>query len=201
MQNFSYLLADPDAKACALVDPGWEGAVLVDHARTKGYTVQAVLLTHTHYDHITALPEVFSLVLAPVYVHAEEAEWLTLQLPQLAVPIHPTHDGDAIAIGHVSVRCLHTPGHSPGGQCFLLDHACITGDALFIDGCGRVDLPGSDPKAMYHSLQKLKVLPADTIVYPGHNYGPSPTSTIGAQCRTNPYLRAGTIEEFFGQRL
>ena len=95
------------------------------------------------------------------------------------------------------VTFLHTPGHTPGSQCFLVGDRLVAGDTLFVQGCGRVDLPGGDPEQMYYTLtQRLAKLPASTVLYPGHNYGPSETSTIGDELELNPYMRIRSIEDW-----
>jgi glyoxylase-like metal-dependent hydrolase (beta-lactamase superfamily II) len=112
------------------------------------------------------------------------------------------NDGDQLELGALHFNVLHTPGHSPGGQCFLCENHLIAGDTLFIDGCGRCDLTGSDVEAMYHSIHgKLMALPDDTIIYPGHNYGPTPTDTLGNQKRTNRFLRATGKDDFIRERM
>ncbi|MDX1385759.1 MAG: MBL fold metallo-hydrolase, partial [Thermoanaerobaculia bacterium] len=106
-------------------------------------------------------------------------------------------DGDRVALGDREVRFLHTPGHTPGSQCYLIDNRLVAGDTLFVQGCGRVDLPGGDPEQMYFTLtQKLAKLPSDTVLYPGHHYGPTERSTIGDELRQNPYLRIRSIEDW-----
>ncbi len=195
MQNFSYVIGDPATKQAAIIDPGWEAPRLLQECENNGLTATMVILTHTHFDHVTALKTLCSLAPLQIYVHAAEIS----QIPAVA-PIHTTQDGSVIQLGEVQVRCMHTPGHSPGGQCLLIDTACFTGDSLFVDGCGRVDLPGSDPAAMWQSLQRLAALPPDTVMYPGHDYGPTPTSTIGAQLISNPYLSQTTKTGFFHAR-
>ncbi len=197
MANFSYLLGDPVSKTAALIDPGWEGRALCDNATAAGFRITHILLTHTHFDHIGAIGEVHTLTGAPVYVHTAERDIIS----DITDQITTTSDGDTIMIGNVAVQCWHTPGHSPGGQCFLVDGGCFSGDTLFVQACGRVDLPTSDPRAMFHSLQRLATLPDITMIYPGHDYGPSPTSTITAERAQNPYLQAKTLDDFLGRRL
>lgn len=197
MANFAYLVGDPASGAGAIVDPGWEAARLLEGLQSKGLRLEAILLTHTHFDHIGALEELCqSGRPQAVYIHVDEA----LMLPELPVPVQRTVDGTEIMVGAVRIRCLHTPGHSPGGQCFLWDGVCLTGDTLFVDGCGRVDLPGSSPEQMFTSLRKLAALPPETTIYGGHDYGPTPASTMGEQLRTNSYLRASTQTAFYQQR-
>jgi len=105
--------------------------------------------------------------------------------------------GDVVTIGDVQITLIHTPGHTPGGQCFLVDGKLVAGDTLFVDACGRVDLPGADPAAMWDSLHnKLAKLPDDVVLFPGHDYGPTPTATMKAQKRSNPFLQVPTLDMF-----
>ena len=188
MQNFSYLLGDTETRKIAVIDPGWEANRIAEEARKADMTMTAILLTHTHFDHIKALGDLLQFIQVPVYVHRLEAGNLK------GIECIATDDGTVIPVGNVKVRCHHTPGHSPGGQCFEVgaEHAppvLITGDTLFVNACGRIDLPGSDPQAMTLSLRKLATFPPVTVIYPGHDYGPTPTSTIGEQLKTNPFLK------------
>lgn len=111
--------------------------------------------------------------------------------------IQPVSDGDILPLGALSVQCLHTPGHTPGSQCFLVEGCLFSGDTLFVDACGRVDIPGGNPKEMWRSLnQTLRAVPDATVLYPGHDYGGSPKSTMGEQKRRNPYMRYDSVEQF-----
>jgi glyoxylase-like metal-dependent hydrolase (beta-lactamase superfamily II) len=108
--------------------------------------------------------------------------------------------GDEIEVGDVKVKLLHTPGHTPGSQCFLCHGNLISGDTLFFRGCGRVDLPGGDPAQMWKSLNLvLKRLPPETVLHPGHQYGPVDRSTIGEEAEENPYLKVPTLDDWLGQ--
>lgn len=187
MMNFTYLIADDEAKVCAVVDPGWDAAAIVNETKKSGWKIEKILLTHSHFDHAGALAELVKLTDAHVFVHSAD-------LSDIKIPANPTEEGTKISIGNLNVDCIHTPGHTPGSQCFIVENAMFTGDTLFIDGCGRVDLPGSDPKKMISSLNRLAGLDSSIIIYPGHDYGHAPTATIGDQLKSNPYLRA-TEEE------
>lgn len=182
MLNFSYLIADEDASVCAIVDPGWDAKSILDAVSRRGWKVEKILLTHAHFDHANALLDLTQETPSTIYVHSDELEDLG---PGFSVTA--TEDGTVIPLGGLSVTCLHTPGHTPGSQCFLVDGNIFTGDTLFIDGCGRVDLPGSNPRSMVHSLRKLAKLPPETKVWPGHDYG-GPSATMGTLIQTNPYL-------------
>jgi glyoxylase-like metal-dependent hydrolase (beta-lactamase superfamily II) len=184
MLNLAYLLGDERAGVCAVIDPGWDSKAILDAAGSNGLRIEKVLLTHAHFDHVGALMEIASETKAPVYVHASEMAELSGDLDTMA-----TEDGTAIELGSLKVQCLHTPGHTPGSQCFLVHGNLFTGDTLFVDGCGRVDLPGSSPREMTKSLERLAKLDPATKVWPGHDYG-GLGSTIGELVSTNPYLCA-----------
>jgi glyoxylase-like metal-dependent hydrolase (beta-lactamase superfamily II) len=143
---------------------------------------------------IQGVTELLSKCHAKVVIHKAEAEFLkALSSSDMA----KTESGDKINVGGIEIQLLHTPGHTPGSQCFLVDNRIVSGDTLFIGACGRVDLPGSNPEQMYYSLtQKLMALPDDTILFPGHNYSDRPTSTISEEMKTNPYLRFSSLKQF-----
>jgi len=198
LNNFLYLLGDPETKEMAVVDPAWDAPFLCQEAKRLGYNITKVFLTHAHPDHVNGLNKLLETHDVPVYISKHEAAFLRKNLKNLV----DVSDKDSLQIGTISFDTLHTPGHTPGCQCFLSQGKMICGDLLFIDGCGRCDLPGGDASVMYNSLYNIiKKLPDDIIVYPGHNYGPTPTDTLGNQKRTNPYLQAGSLEEFLGDRM
>ena len=187
MMNYAYLIADKESGLCAIVDPSWDAEALFMEAEGLGLKIDKILLTHTHFDHANALEELFKKTGASVFVNKAES----MEIPRGIEKVE-TGDGDTIKLGNLKIKCLHTPGHTPGSQCYLVDDAIITGDTLFVDGCGRVDLPGSDPKEMLNSLKKLASLNEGITVYPGHNYGSSETTTIGDQKKRNPYMNANS---------
>jgi hydroxyacylglutathione hydrolase len=209
MVNFSYLIGDRQAGQALLVDPAYGVSDLLDRAAADGVTVVGVLATHHHPDHvggsmmgysIQGLAELLSHVSVPVHAHRQEAP-LIARVTGLDPRDVVSHDsGDRVEVGSVEVELLHTPGHTPGSQCFLVDGMLIAGDTLFLEGCGRTDLPGSDPDAMYDSLQKLASLPESTVVYPGHRYSVPSTATLGAVKEINivfkPPTKAAWLEAF-----
>jgi glyoxylase-like metal-dependent hydrolase (beta-lactamase superfamily II) len=168
-------------------------------------TLIGALVTHTHQDHvggslaswgmpgrIPGVEELLARVPARVYVHKAEREFL----PGLGSDLVKVDNHDTLDVGRLRLTFLHTPGHTPGSQCFLIDGRLISGDTLFIGSCGRTDLPGSDPREMYYSLtQRLGALPDDTTLFPGHNYG-GPRSTLGDEKRQNPFMRFASLGEF-----
>jgi glyoxylase-like metal-dependent hydrolase (beta-lactamase superfamily II) len=204
MQNYVYLLGDPATRQAAVVDPAWDVAGIVQAARQDDYTISKVLITHTHQDHtggelfghyIPGVVELLELVDVPVYVHRTETHILTKVPTSSKVP---TENNQVIDLGgNVQITLLHTPGHTPGSQCFLVQQRLISGDTLFIGACGRVDLPNSSPEEMYDSLtNKLMRLDDTTVLYPGHNYARKPTSTIGDERLQNPYVQFTSLHAF-----
>jgi hydroxyacylglutathione hydrolase len=201
MQNFVYLIGDPLTRQCVVVDPAWEIDAIVDEAAADDMEITGALVTHTHQDHvgghrfghdIPGVPELLGKVKAKVYVHKAEREFLR----GMSSDVTKVEGGDTIQVGRFPLTFIHTPGHTPGSQCFLVDGRLVSGDTLFIRSCGRTDLPGSDPKEMYTSLtQRLGALPDETVVLPGHNYGGSHT-TIGAEKRQNPMMRFASMTDF-----
>jgi hydroxyacylglutathione hydrolase len=203
MQNFVYLIGDPETRDCIVVDPAWEIDAIVEQAQADGMRLNGVLVTHTHQDHvgghlfghdIPGVEELLARTPAKVYVHAAEREFLR----GFGSDLVKVTGGDDLDVGRVKITFVHTPGHTPGSQCFLVDGRLISGDTLFIRSCGRTDLPGSDPQEMYTSLtRRLGALPDDTVVFPGHNYGGTAT-TIGEEKRQNPMMRFPSMTDFLG---
>ena len=205
MQNFVYLIGSTETRKVAVVDAAWEIDRILRLAAEDDMEITHAFVTHTHPDHvggkfanveIEGVTELLGKCKAKVVVHKAEAEFLkALSLSDMI----KAESGDKIDVGGVEVQLLHTPGHTPGSQCFLVDNRIVSGDTLFIGACGRVDLPGSNPEQMYYSLtQKLMALPDDMILFPGHNYSATPTSTMGEQKKTNPYLRFTSLKQFLG---
>jgi len=187
MMNYAYLVGDAKGENVVAIDTAWSADQIIDAAKKSGKKIEAILLTHTHFDHCNAVEELARKISVPVYVHEAEAG----DLPE-DLNVKPTKKDMIVEVAGMAVHCIHTPGHTPGSQSFLIGDSLFTGDTLFVDGCGRVDLPGSSPKQMVASLADLAKLPDHIIVYPGHDYGPTPTSTIGDQKKNNPYLSAPT---------
>ena len=192
LQNFCEILFCPDTRQAAIVDPAWEVDRLMKECDARGLRVTTVLVTHTHNDHIEGVGELVAKTGAVVVVSPREAKNVRRDARTLIDAV----DAVDVAIGQCGVRALDTPGHTVGGTCFLADGYIVTGDLLFIGGCGRTDFAGGDVSAMWRSLQRVADLPEETRVYPGHDYGATPTSTIGHERETNTYLRCRTFEEF-----
>ncbi len=205
MANFVYVLADSATRKAWVVDPAWEPLAVVRIAQEQGYEVVGVLATHFHQDHIGGdifgqhVPGVRELRAefdVPMLIHEAEAERGAEMAGCPPDRVEAFHDGDILELGDLRVEVLHTPGHSPGSCCFRTGSHVLTADTLFVQGIGRIDLPHSDVDAMYHSLQRLKALPPDLAIYPGHDYGPESSSTIGRELQWNAYLRPSSLEQW-----
>jgi hydroxyacylglutathione hydrolase len=203
MQNYVYLLGSLETRKAAVVDAAWEIDTILKLAAQDEMEITHAFVTHTHPDHvggrfagveIAGLAELLGKCKAKVVVHKAEANFLKGLSPS---DIIKSDSGDKIDIGGMEIQLLHTPGHTPGSQCFLMDNRIVSGDTLFIDGCGRVDFPGGNAEQMYESLtQKLMALPDETILFPGHNYAAVAQATLGEQKKTNPYLRFTSLKQF-----
>ncbi|HJQ26553.1 MAG TPA: MBL fold metallo-hydrolase [Blastocatellia bacterium] len=208
MANYVYLIGDDQTRECVVVDPAWDVAGILDEIDRQELRLVGALATHYHPDHvggslfgyrISGLAELQGLRPVKVYANEREAEGIKLVTGLSERDLVKVAGGDEIKIGDVALTFLHTPGHTPGSQCFLVGSALVSGDTLFIGGCGRVDLPGGDAEQMYVSLtQVLGKLPDDTVLYPGHNYAPVATSTIGRERATNPSMRRRRFAERSG---
>jgi hydroxyacylglutathione hydrolase len=198
LNNFLYFLGDKSTNEVALIDPAWDIPFLRKEAEKLGLKIVSIFLTHGHPDHVNGLPEILKTHDVPVYISRHEASFYKPKTKNLV----EIEDRSTLKVGSVEFETIVTPGHTPGCQLFLSGKHMITGDTLFIDGCGRCDLPGGDAKTMYRSLYDIILpMPDDIIIYPGHNYGPTPTDTLGHQKKTNPYLQSSSLEEFLGERM
>ncbi len=210
MQNFVYLVGSTETRKVAVVDPAWDIEEILRLAAADEMEITHALVTHTHPDHvgswlrgvhIEGVEELLARTKAKVVVHKAEAEFLKSLSPS---DIVKTESGDKISVGGIAIKLIHTPGHTPGSQCFLLEDLSsggasrlIAGDTLFVGSCGRVDFPGGNAEQMYESLtQKLMPLADDTILFPGHNYAVKKSSTIKEQKKTNPYLQFHSLSAF-----
>jgi len=194
MQNFVYFVGDSQTREVAVVDAAWNVPQILQAAAEEDLTITHAFVSHYHYDHTNGLPDLLNELDVPVYVNKEEAVWMK---DLAAENTKAVSSGDKVKIGSVEVEFIHTPGHTPGSHCFLVDNNLVAGDTLFIDACGRTDLPGGDPEQLFDSLtNKLMKLDDATILYPGHDYAAVTTATLGEQKQTNPFLRIGTLDEF-----
>jgi hydroxyacylglutathione hydrolase len=205
MQNFAYLIGDKATREVVVIDPAWDIEGLLNFVDERDYTLKGALVTHYHPDHcggsfghnvvegVAALLERHSL---PIYANEHEVAGVQKVTGVSKTDLKSVSSGDKLAVGDIEIEFLHTPGHTPGSQCFRVKQTLISGDTLFIDGCGRVDLPGSNSEDMFNSLRKLAELPDETILLPGHNYSAVAHATMGDTKRTNAYMRINNLESW-----
>jgi len=194
MVNFVYAIGDRRTGECVLVDPAYSVKELVDLVGSDGMTVTGALATHYHPDHvggsmmghtIEGIAELLDHVDVPIHVQHDEIEWVTKSTKVTADHLVGHDSGDVLSVGGIDISLVHTPGHTPGSQCFFVDDRLIAGDTLFLEGCGRTDLPGSDPAKMIESLRRLAEVPDSTILFPGHRYSIASSATMGVVKETN----------------
>jgi hydroxyacylglutathione hydrolase len=199
MDVFCYLVACPGTKEALFIDPGGDEEQLVERLSQKGFELKYIVNTHGHPDHICGNAKVKELTGAKIVMHEEDNALFTSPPEQARfrqmgfTPSPPAditvNDGDRIIVGEVSLEVIHTPGHSPGGICLLADGNLFTGDTLFVGAIGRTDFPSSSMEQFMKSIkERLLTLPGETVVWPGHDYGFKPSSTIDEEKQTNPWL-------------
>lgn len=199
MQNFLYMIADEKTKQALIVDPAWAPDTIVSLPEKAGYKLKGLLVTHAHYDHTNAIEEILSKLDIPVYANKNEVPYAqsgSQIVGKLGSTLKPTENEEVLKLGETEVKFLHTPGHTPGSQCIIVGNALITGDTLFIDGCGRSDLPGGDARTLFKSLRKIATLPADLQILPGHDYGPVPQRSLREEIAHNTYLKMINEDQF-----
>lgn len=198
MKNFVYVVGSRTTREVALVDPAWDVPGLLEHLAKQDLKLVAALVTHYHPDHvggsfgqhpIQGLAELMARNPVKIYANRHEADGVKKVTGVSDSDLVKVDSGEKLKLGEVEIEFLHTPGHTPGSQCFRVKEALVSGDTLFIEGCGRVDLPGSDPEQMYESLGKLRELPDETVLLPGHNYSSVPNARMGEVKARNGYLR------------
>jgi len=206
MVNFVYAIGDRQTGDAVLVDPAYDVNGLVDVLEADGMRCSGVLATHYHPDHVGGSMMGFELegvaallqrVDVPIHVQTDEAEYVRKVTGVADDSLVQHASGDVVRVGDVSIELIHTPGHTPGSQCFLVDGRLVAGDTLFLDGCGRTDLPGSDPEQMYESLTtRLGRVSDDTVLYPGHQYSVESSATMGITRERNIVYRASSKEQW-----
>jgi hydroxyacylglutathione hydrolase len=205
MVNFAYAVGDRTTGECLLIDPAYAVEDLLQSVTADGMRVTGVLASHYHADHVGGSMMGYSIegvaallehVDCPIHVQRDEVPWVqrTTGVGDDHLAIHDA--GDIVKVGSIEIALVHTPGHTPGSQCFHVDGRLISGDTLFLDGCGRTDLPGSNPEEMYHSLQRLAAMPTGTIVYPGHQYSPASHASLESIRENNYVFRPKSAEQW-----
>lgn len=203
MKNFVYVVGSRSSREVALIDPAWDVDALLEHVQAAGYEPVAALVTHYHPDHcggdmrgqhIPGVAQLLEKQGMKVHVNKHEVDGLKKVTGLDDTDLVKVDSGDKLKIGDVEIEFLHTPGHTPGSQCFRVKDTLVSGDTLFVEGCGRVDLPGSNIDDMHASLCRLAELPDQTVLYPGHNYGGAPTASMGDLKQSNFYLRVPDLD-------
>lgn len=187
MANFTYVIADEKSKIAAVIDPSWDLEKILDFLKKNDLKLQYIINTHTHFDHVLGNEQLATLTGAEIVMHKNS----TLEKNRTV------DDGDTIKVGNITLQVIYTPGHSKDSICLLTENKIFTGDTLFVGNCGRVDLPGGSASELYDSLfNKLAKLDDNIVMYPGHDYGNKPVSTIGDEKKVNFVLQPRTKEEF-----
>ena len=207
MVNFCYLIGDRETGDAAIIDPAYGVNDLLDVLLADGMRLTAILATHYHPDHVGGSMAGHSIegvstlleanVEAKVHCQAEEAFGIKRVSGISDADIVEHRSGDVVMVGSIPVRLLHTPGHTPGSQCFEVNGCLVSGDTLFLDGCGRTDLPGGDPEQLYDSVHgKLAQLPGETVLYPGHLYSPESSAKLSEVRDRNYVFRFTTKDQW-----
>jgi len=206
MVNFQYLIGDRETGEAVVVDPAYDVAGLVELAAADGMTLSGVLVTHYHPDHVggsffghtvAGVSDLLELVSVPVHVQDAEGDGVIKVTGVSESDLVRHRGGDVVMVGEIPITLLHTPGHTPGSQCFLCEGHLVAGDTLFLEGCGRVDLPGSDPEALYYSInQTLAQVPDEAVLYPGHLYAADPYAPMAEVRRSNFVYRLQSLEQW-----
>jgi glyoxylase-like metal-dependent hydrolase (beta-lactamase superfamily II) len=206
MVNFVYLLGDRETGEAVAIDPAYDIPGLLEVLDADGMRLTGALATHYHPDHVGGSMMGHSiagvadlLALSPVPIHVQEAEVpYVMKVTNCAESDLVAHtSGERVMVGQIPIELIHTPGHTPGSQCFLVNGCLVSGDTLFLEGCGRTDLPGGDPAALYDSLtHKLAKVPDDTVLFPGHLYSPEPSATMAETRRWNHVFTPTSEQEW-----
>jgi glyoxylase-like metal-dependent hydrolase (beta-lactamase superfamily II) len=206
MVNFIYLIGDRETGEAVVVDPAYDPQAILDLLEADGMRLVGALGTHFHADHvggnlfghsIVGIADLLERTQVPIHLQSDEVEWVTKTTGVTESHLVGHASGDTVMVGEIPITLIHTPGHTPGSQCFLVDGHLVAGDTLFLNGCGRTDLPGSDPEQMYYSLtQRLGAVPDDAVLYPGHLYSEKPSATMAETRQRNVVFRPQSLEQW-----
>ena len=205
MANNIYLVGDIETRECLVVDPAYRIGEILSRAAKDEMKIVGALVSHYHADHIggsmmghtiEGLSTLLETNDVPVHANVEELAWISRTTGLSINDLTGHHDGDTVQVGRLTINLVHTPGHTPGSQCFYVHGALISGDTLFLDGCGRTDLPGSKTDDMYYSLQKIASLPDQTVIFPGHRYSEHPFGDLGTIKAHNHVFRPQSVEQW-----
>ena len=206
MVNFIYLIGDRETGEAVVVDPAYDPQGLLDVLAADDMELSGVLATHYHPDHvggdmmgysIAGVADLLELASVPIHVQDPEGDLVTRVTGVTDDNLVRHGSGDVVSVGSIDIELIHTPGHTPGSQCFFVDNKLVAGDTLFLEGCGRTDLPGGDPREMYESLtQRLARIPDDAILFPGHLYAPQASASMGETRQHNYVFAPRTPEQW-----
>ncbi len=199
MANFGYLVGDDKTREAIVVDPAWSPEEIYRVAAEMDLKLVGMAITHAHFDHTNAIELLLHKTDVPVYAHPDEilyAKSGTNIVGDLGRTVKAVQAGEKLRLGETEIEFLHTPGHTPGSQCLMVSGHLITGDTLFIGGCGRADLPGGDAATLFRTLRRLGTLPGTLEVCPGHDYGSAPRRLLSEEVQHNPYLTMRNEADF-----
>ena len=199
MENFVYLVGAEGARETAIVDPAWDVEAAQEAAEADGRSLTHALVSHHHFDHVNGLPQLFALGGIRVFAHRSDVPKLA---PELQREVTPLAAGDPVEVGPLRVVAMHTPGHTPGSTCWHAGEGLFAGDTVFVNACGRCDLAGGDPEQMFQSLKRVSELPGDVRLFPGHDYGDVPISSVARERERNPYFqKLASLTDFVAYRM
>ena len=206
MANFVYLVGDRETGEAVVIDPAYDVRGILDVLAADDMRLVGALATHYHPDHvggdmmghrISGVRELLTMHPVPIHVQQDEVPWITRTTEIADTDVVGHRSGDVVDVGAIPIELIHTPGHTPGSQCFLVDNRLVAGDTLFLDGCGRTDLPGGDPAALYESLtQRLAKVPDDAVLFPGHLYSEKPSATMAETRSRNVVFRPQSLDQW-----
>ncbi len=201
MKNFVYLVGPAHRPEVAVIDPAWEVEQIALALNADNKRLSAIVVTHHHSDHLNGVSQLLGRYPAHVYVQRTEFEFARASFAEFENSLVCLDDGQSIDVGGLPLECIHTPGHTPGAQCIHCQGALFTGDTLFVNACGRCDLPGGSAHELYESLHhRMRRFADDAVVYPGHDYGDIQVSTLERERQQNPYFRCTSESEFVSLR-
>jgi len=199
MENFVYLVGAEGARETAIVDAAWDVEAAQEAAEADGRSLTHALVSHHHFDHVNGLPQLFALGGIRVFAHRADVPELA---PELQREVTPLAAGDAVEVGPLRVVAMHTPGHTPGSTCWHVGDGLFAGDTVFVNACGRCDLAGGDPEQMFQSLKRVSELPGGVRLFPGHDYGDVPISSVARERERNPYFqKLASLTDFVAYRM
>ena len=200
MENFVYFIGDKNTNEVVVIDPAWDVPLLLNKAKEEAINIRAALVTHGHFDHTNGVEELLKHLDIPVYINKNEMDFFKFNWG--SENVRKVESGETLKIGSIEIQFVHTPGHTPGSQCFLIHNNLVSGDTLFINACGRCDLPGGDVNQMFDTIyNKLMKMDDSTIIFPGHNYADKMHDTLANQRKTNPYMQYDNLRAFVGKRM